>query len=1610
MANAPHLETGTYDVIRTRLQAQAGELTQRLSQLNQARKEVFGAIEIQLTGTDRIHTQNYCTARDIVAIDDLFLFGYNVHVGLRKGIEISDVFSAYHFVEGHFKPTDLSILDNPKFQADFQNLYRYYKDAFFSKFIRLGSYQYMLFQVSDNPQDIKAFKWLMQDGSLVYIDNRSEKEVRYPKQYEFSWTLATRDFQRHGEHPHVSILDRVFVETVGGDLTIKIEDNTADGLGIYREPVENIDQTLDDAEFYYADLGSLIALRIRPYQETDRFFIYNEKLQEVQRVEALGESGVLLPDNQGVVFPNGYYLQTGEFKIFEHTGEDQLFEKRIISPNGEDYLFVFYNRHSGIYTLLPYNLIEQSVATPILCNGYTLFPNGELAYFRAEDEPVKHHVLQIWQTPYISQEVAMGSHSSDSYLAKIGNKDLVKAMADCQQIIKLAGKEDNFADLYDDLVVECSEVLDKYYWIRSEETFELHEPLEALMEASRAAIEEFEKKKRIERSTQETQEKTRKEAEALFRKVHTVSFDRIETFVEALAELRALRGAVAGIGQLRYHDADLVQKLDEQAEVEQTKLSERCVEFLLQAEALNPYHERVAAFQKGMPELKTVSETKEFGEAVDQLGQDLELLMDIVSNLKIEDATHTTQIIERISDVFAQLNRVKAGLRRQQESLGKEEAVAEFGAKLKLLDQSILNYLDVSDTPDKCDAYLSRLIIQLEELESQFADFGEFLELIVEKREEVLNAFETRKRTLMEALSSKTATMERMADRMLKTIRNRSQQFDDLAQINSFFAADLLVEKVRDLAKQLNELGDSNKSSGVLTRLQTTREEVLQQFRDKKELYADGDHIIRLGQHPFAVNQQPLELTIVQREGELFYHLTGTQFYQRVEGEELLATKPVWQQALLSENESVYRSEYLAYAIFESWKKAGGRPEAWEEAVQAEASQRYQEGYTKGVHDLDAQAIVDALWSMDEALGLLRYLPAVRVYGRIAWWTQLKEEQRQDLSQQFAAARKVLSVFPAAPDFAYLRAELVKVITANGTEAWLPAELSVDQIGSYLFDQLTQSTKWATSVPAIQLQDRFNQFLGKKKRAKLFRESMDALGDRPLARFALGQRWLQGFVDQTEEPALSFWVPEAAWLLLEQEEELARQAAPYSVSLEGLHGAHSLLADGHYQLNYYQFVDRLSSYRAEVVPMFLHFHEQKRHLSQTMREQMRLSEFEPRVLSSFVRNKLIDSVYLPMIGDNLAKQIGTAGEQARTDRMGMLLLISPPGYGKTTLLEYIANRLGMIFMKINGPAIGHDVTSTDPATAPNLGARQELEKLNLAFEMGDNVMIYLDDIQHCHPEFLQKFISLCDGQRKIEGVWQGQAKTYDFRGKRVCVVMAGNPYTESGDRFQIPDMLANRADVFNLGDMIGQSETAFKMSYLENAAGAHPIVREISRKSIKDLRQLIEAAEGTLGQSPEFEADHSPDTVQDALAVMQHLLVVRDVILKVNQQYIQSATIADENREIPSFQLQGSYRNMNKLTEKVVPILNRKELETMILDHYVAESQTLTSGGEANLLQFKRMLGWQSTEEAARWDRIVEIFLEGQQQRNGMVPLLKQMEIFNATLASMRDWLEQTKK
>ena len=532
-----------------------------------------------------------------------------------------------------------------------------------------------------------------------------------------------------------------------------------------------------------------------------------------------------------------------------------------------------------------------------------------------------------------------------------------------------------------------------------------------------------------------------------------------------------------------------------------------------------------------------------------------------------------------------------------------------------------------------------------------------------------------------------------------------------------------------------------------------------------------------------------------------------------------------------------------------------------------------------------------------------------------------------------------------------------------------------EQAARYLIEQLLTEKDFLISPEAADLYLQFEKTLKQKKALKLFRQSLQDLKDVPAQQMELARNWLFAFLTEAGVADAGHVVNETALLLITEDFDKARILQQSTkATLKNLHGEHSRVEDGNYHLDFHSFFRRLEHFEAQKKPQFEAFTRLKKELVTAYRKQMRLEEFKPRVLSSFIRNKLTDQVYLPLIGSNLSKQIGTAGQSTRTDRMGLLLLISPPGYGKTTLMEYIANKLGLIFMKINGPAIGHQVTSLDPEDASNRAAAQELEKLNLSFEMGDNVMIYLDDIQHCNPEFLQKFISLCDAQRKIEGVWKSHSKTYDFRGKRVCVVMAGNPYTESGAKFKIPDMLANRADIYNLGDIIGDNEDVFKLSYIENALTSNPVLAALAGKSMADVYSIIEVATGSDRNGMQLEANHTPEELNDYVSVLKKMLLVRDVVLSVNQQYILSAAMNDDYRTEPPFKLQGSYRNMNKLAARIVPIMNEEEIQTALLSHYEGEAQTLTTGAESNFLKLKEMLGVLNEEEERRWNEIKETY------------------------------------
>jgi hypothetical protein len=107
--------------------------------------------------------------------------------------------------------------------------------------------------------------------------------------------------------------------------------------------------------------------------------------------------------------------------------------------------------------------------------------------------------------------------------------------------------------------------------------------------------------------------------------------------------------------------------------------------------------------------------------------------------------------------------------------------------------------------------------------------------------------------------------------------------------------------------------------------------------------------------------------------------------------------------------------------------------------------------------------------------------------------------------------------------------------------------------------------------------------------------------------------------------------------------------------------------------------------------------------------------------------------------------------------------------------------------------------------------------------------------------------------------------------------------------------------------------------------------------------------------------------------VLKNTIMVRNMVLKVNKEYIASAAMSDDYRNEPPFKLQGSYRNMNKLIAQIQPILKTEEVTQLVLNHYQNESQTLTTGAEANMLKLKELIGTISNDETERWEEIKNV-------------------------------------
>ncbi|MFW6691860.1 DNA repair ATPase [Streptomyces sp. MAR4 CNX-425] len=1659
-SSADALAAGTYEVLRDRLRTAAEELARRAETLNDRRVAEFGGSAARLAGTEHLRTEHDCVPRDIVQVGGVLLFGCNAPAGRDHGTGVGDVFSLWQVefsesesesesetgtgtgseaaTEGEGEgggggavvrfraaPRDAvpGLLDDPAFRRDFAELYRYYRETRLLQLRLARSHLLAVFQTGNALTDIRVLRWrVAPDGSVAYVDDRGERDHVFPPAHDVEWTAATRADHVPGRHPHVSVRGLVFVSCVGGTLTLRAGDGTAggEGEGVYSEPVDEPLQSLADAEIEYAVVGPLVLLRILPYNETTRrHLVYNTRTREAVRLDGLGRACRRLPEDQGVVFPGGYYLADvpagSAARTFDTETKDLEYEGVVHAPNGEDVLYVFHARAEGRTLLLPYNVIRKEVAALWQTHGWSLLDDGTLVVFRTAPGggPTRVHPVQVWRTPYVSDAHAAARPAGTGPLARIGNAELVRGVSDCLSLARMAdGMEPNSA-VFEAIVAAAARVADRHHWLgevasggtpASEGVAggggDLAAPLAAVRTTAAQVIDEFERVEELRVQAAAAVDEADARITGQIRRARGTAPDTADGWVRQIAGLRRSQGRLETLREQRYADLGRIGELDGRLAESLTATARRAVAFLAEETAFDAAHRTVDELAAEAAAVATAAAAAPVAERIDEQAAALQAVTEVVGTLDLADATVRTSILARIGEVLGAVNRARARLDARRRELHEREGRAEFAAEFALLGQAVTGGLAAAGTPEDCDEQLGRLLLRLENLEAKFGSAEDFAEQVAAKREEVYEAFSARKQAQLDERAGHADRLVRSAERILGTVSRRAAALTSADDVHTFFASDPLVAKVRTTAAELRALGDTGHAEELEGRLKAARQEAARALRDRTDLY-DGQGTLRLGRHRFAVNSRPAELTLVPRDGEPAFVITGTDYRAPVADPGFADTRDFWDQPLVSESPAVYRGEYLAARLLAGTPAAelaaaaaadGGLPELARRAAEA----AYDEGYDRGVHDRDAAAILGALLRLRETCGLLRFTPAARAAAQLFWAYGTGAEERAAWSTRARSLARARETFGLDGAVAELAAELAARAADFAAAAGLPAPAAPGGTGAYLFEELAAADPpaFVTGPAARALRTGFRDALGPGA-AKEYERDLDALAGDPAARHQLAAAWLGAYAAGAYAAgadaagagaagagadggclaeAVAVEVTGAA--LARRESDAATETA-----VDGLLGAHRRIDGGRLAVRLDEFLARTTEFREVRVPAYRAYLRRRTALVGAERERLRLDTYRPRVMSTFVRNRLLDEVYLPLIGDNLARQLGAAGGESgarRTDSQGLLLLLSPPGYGKTSLLEYVAARLGLVFVKVDGPSLGTGTTSLDPAAAPDAAARREVEKINFALALGNNALLYLDDIQHASPELLQRFVSLCDAQRRMDGVWDGSARVFDLRGKRFAVCMAGNPFTESGARFQVPDMLANRADVWNLGDVLSGREQLFALSHIENALTANPVLAPLTSRERSDVDLLVRLAQGD-GSAHADRLAHPYATAEldQILAVLRRLLHVRDTVLKVNAAYIASAAQTDAARTEPPFKLQGSYRNTNKLAERILPVMTDDEVEALIDDHYLGEAQTLARNAEANLLKLAELRGRLTAAEAARWQALKAPYAAG---------------------------------
>ncbi|NNF52889.1 MAG: DNA repair ATPase, partial [Acidimicrobiales bacterium] len=1025
---AEEQNTSTYALLRGRLEQAAQELTRRANSLNQRRLDTFGSSAMKLLGTERVRTEANAVPRDVVAIGDQMILGYNVAAGLKSEVRSEDVFAVHHYTSD---PTDSlapivlspnpeglagTALDDDQFHRDFDELHTYFKDTQLQQLYRRADRLLAIFRTGSGIGDVRVLRWQIEvDGRLRYLDARGDRDHRFPPHQDVEWTLATR--ADHVGATHIAITDRVLVNPLGGSLEILLDDGGG-GTRLLTDPLQHADQSLQDCQISSAVAGDLVLLDVLPYGEmAHRYYVVNLLTHTAERIDDLGQTFRQLPDGQGIIFPSGVYMKTGEIRTFDLEAEDMELLEVVRSPNGEDVVYVFHERASGVSVLLPYNVVRQEVTAPISCHGHTFFPDGTMVVFREDAEPSRIHPIQVWATPFSSDEWYEAQPRQTSELDRIGNAALVRGIADALALTRLMEGVEPSTAVYADLVASAGRFLDGHHWSADPEVNDLAEPARNIRVVAEQVIDEFERMLAVQNAASDALSEAESSLGKTLEDLRLSPPRTTEAFIDGLASVRTEIGHLHTLRDRREIDVARVDELIESTDQAYDSLAQTAAAHLASEGAFGPYHDRLSSLSEQTTTIDSSLAANELLDAVDAVAASMDVVAGTVSDLVVDDPRVRTSVLEQVSGVLAELNRVRAGANRRRTELIESETGAAFATELGLFGQSIATAVGRADTPEACDEALARLLLQLEQLETTGPRTDAQLEEINSRREQVTEALGGKRQQLVDDRQQRAERLISAATRTLDRVTQRAEKLGSVDEINGFFAADAMVSRIRALVEDLRELGEPVRADELASQLGAARDGAARSLRDRQDLY-DGE-AVKLGRHRFSVDDRTRELTIVPTGEELEAVLTGTELRLPVHSDVLDASKDLWELPFSSETRELYRSTFLAFQIIESLRDDTDRmstmfarpgPGAKETIaqrilplVQAEVDGRLDQGYDRGVHDVDAARIAGVVGSIVVSAGSLIAPGHIRARAQLAW-ADIGDETRAIWQRRGSAA------------------------------------------------------------------------------------------------------------------------------------------------------------------------------------------------------------------------------------------------------------------------------------------------------------------------------------------------------------------------------------------------------------------------------------------------------------------------------------------------------------------------------------------------------------------------------------------------------------------------------